>query len=62
MSLISKLPQVGTTIFTTMSKMAQEENAINLAQGFPGFGSDPALLELVAKYTRGGQNQYAPMS
>jgi methionine aminotransferase len=42
--------------------MAQEENAINLAQGFPGFGSDPVLLELVAKYTRGGFNQYAPMS
>lgn len=62
MSLSSKLPQVGTTIFTTMSRMAQEENAINLAQGFPGFGSDPDLLELVAKYTRGGLNQYAPMS
>ena len=62
MSLISKLPQVGTTIFTTMSRMALEENAINLAQGFPGFGSDPVLLELVAKYTRGGFNQYAPMS
>ena len=62
MSLSSKLPQVGTTIFTTMSRMAQEENAINLAQGFPGFGSDPDLLELVAKYTREGFNQYAPMS
>ena len=62
MSLISKLPQVGTTIFTTMSRMAQDENAINLAQGFPGFGSDPVLLDLVAKYTRGGMNQYAPMS
>lgn len=62
MSLISKLPQIGTTIFTTMSKMAQEENAINLAQGFPSFGSDPSLLDLVAKYTLGGHNQYAPMS
>lgn len=62
MSFVSKLPQVGTTIFTTMSRMAQEENAINLAQGFPGFGSDPVLLELVAKYTREGFNQYAPMS
>lgn len=60
--MISKLPQVGTTIFTTMSRMALEENAINLAQGFPGFGSDPVLLELVAKYSRGGFNQYAPMS
>ena len=62
MSLIPKLPQVGTTIFTIMSRMAQEENAINLAQGFPGFGSDPILLELVAKFTRDGNNQYAPMS
>ena len=62
MSLISKLPQIGTTIFTIMSRMAQEENAINLAQGFPGFGSDPFLLELVAKFTRDGNNQYAPMS
>jgi len=62
MSLISKLPRVGTTIFTTMSRLALEENAINLAQGFPGFGSDPVLLELVAKYTRKGFNQYAPMS
>ena len=62
MSLISKLPQVGTTIFTTMSKMALEENAINLAQGFPGFDSDPTLLELVAKATLEGKNQYAPMS
>lgn len=62
MSLISKLPQIGTTIFTIMSRMAQEENAINLAQGFPGFGSDPFLLELVAKFTRNGNNQYAPMS
>ncbi len=42
--------------------MAQEENAINLAQGFPSFGSDPTLLELVAKYTQRGHNQYAPMS
>ena len=62
MSLISKLPQVGTTIFTIMSRMAQEENAINLAQCFPGFGSDPILFELVAKFTRDGNNQYAPMS
>ncbi|MDA0315697.1 MAG: methionine aminotransferase [Bacteroidetes bacterium] len=62
MPLSSKLPHVGTTIFTTMSRMAQEENAINLAQGFPSFGSDSVLLELVAKYTGGGFNQYAPMS
>jgi methionine transaminase len=60
--LLSKLPHVGTTIFTTMSKMASDEGAINLSQGFPGFGADPVLLELVAKYTLEGYNQYAPMS
>ena len=60
--LSSKLPNIGTTIFTIMSKMAQDEGAINLSQGFPGFGADPILLELVAKYTRGNYNQYAPMS
>lgn len=58
----SKLPQVGTTIFTVMSKMAQDEGAINLSQGFPGFGADPVLLDLVAHYTKSGYNQYAPMS
>ncbi|GAA0881300.1 pyridoxal phosphate-dependent aminotransferase [Algoriphagus jejuensis] len=42
--------------------MATEERAINLSQGFPGFGADPVLLDLVAKYTREGFNQYAPMS
>ncbi len=62
MSIPSKLPQVGTTIFTVMSKMAQDYGAINLSQGYPGFGSDPVLLELVAKYTLEGYNQYAPMS
>ncbi len=62
MTLVSKLPHIGTTIFTIMSKMATDEGAINLSQGFPGFGSDPVLLEMVAKYTKGGFNQYAPMS
>ncbi|TDK41914.1 methionine aminotransferase [Algoriphagus formosus] len=62
MPLRSKLPHVGTTIFTVMSQMAKDHNAINLSQGFPGFDSDPKLLELVAKYTREGFNQYAPMS
>jgi len=61
MSLSSKLPQVGTTIFTTMSSMAKEAGAINLAQGFPGFSSDPELLDLVRSYTKAGYNQYAPM-
>lgn len=62
MSTFSKLPHIGTTIFTIMSKMASDEGAINLSQGFPGFSSDPVLLDLVAKYTREGFNQYAPMA
>ena len=61
MNISSKLPNVGTTIFTTMSKMAHQYNAINLAQGFPGFESDPLLTELVSKAMRDGHNQYAPM-
>lgn len=62
MPLQSKLPHIGTTIFTVMSKLATDEGAINLAQGFPGFGADPILLESVARYTREGFNQYAPMA
>ncbi len=62
MTRFSKLPHIGTTIFTIMSKMATDEGAINLSQGFPGFGADPYLLDLVARYTREGMNQYAPMS
>lgn len=62
MTLASKLPHIGTTIFTVMSRMAAEEGAINLSQGFPGFGADPILLELVAKYTLEGFNQYSPMA
>jgi len=62
MTLASKLPHIGTTIFTVMSRMAAEEGAINLSQGFPGFGADPVLLDLVAKYTRAGFNQYSPMA
>ncbi len=58
----SKLPNVGTTIFTTMSKMAQEHNAINLSQGFPDFNPPPLLMELAAKYMQKGYNQYAPMA
>jgi methionine aminotransferase len=57
----SKLPDVSTTIFTVMSKMAHEHQAINLAQGFPGFDSDPKLQQLVAKAMSDGYNQYAPM-
>lgn len=61
MNFTSKLPQVGTTIFTVMSEMAHEYGAINLAQGFPGFDSDPKLQKLVTKAMTQGYNQYAPM-
>ncbi|WP_234734692.1 methionine aminotransferase [Tellurirhabdus bombi] len=60
--LVSKLPWVGTTIFTVMSKLATETNAINLSQGFPGFDCSPDLTALVEKYLRKGFNQYAPMT
>ena len=59
--LPSKLPNVSTTIFSIMSKMAAAYNAINLSQGFPDFESDPNLIELVAKAMKDGHNQYAPM-
>ena len=59
--LQSKLPNVGTTIFTVMSKLAADLGAINLSQGFPDFDCDPALVEAVARYMREGRNQYAPM-
>jgi methionine transaminase len=59
--IVSKLPQVGTTIFSQMSKLAAEHQAINLSQGFPDFGNDPLLPELVFKYMKEGFNQYAPM-
>jgi methionine aminotransferase len=58
----SKLPNVGTTIFTVMSRLAQEHNAINLSQGFPDFDCAPKLRELVTKYFNAGLNQYPPMA
>ncbi len=58
----SKLPHVGTTIFTVMSRLAAEHGAINLSQGFPDFDCAPELQELVAKYMRAGHNQYPPMA
>jgi len=61
MKLQSKLPDVGVTIFTIMSKLANEHNAINLSQGFPDFDVHPDLLALVDNYMRAGYNQYAPM-
>lgn len=57
----SKLPDVGTTIFTVMTRLANEYGAINLSQGFPDFDVDGGLVELVAAHMRQGRNQYAPM-
>jgi methionine aminotransferase len=57
----SKLPNVGTTIFSVMSKLAADNNAINLSQGFPDFSCDPELISLVNKHMTAGNNQYAPM-
>ncbi|WP_314439597.1 pyridoxal phosphate-dependent aminotransferase [Massilia timonae] len=61
-SLVSRLPQVGTTVFTQMSQLALEHDAVNLGQGFPDFACDPKLVELVAEAMRAGHNQYAPMT
>lgn len=57
----SKLPDVGTTIFTVMSRRARELNALNLGQGFPDYDIDPHLTEQVAAAMTAGHNQYAPM-
>jgi len=61
MQIVSKLPQVGTTIFTVMSALAKEHQAINLSQGFPDYDCSPLLRELANKYLQAGFNQYAPM-
>ncbi len=61
MTLRSKLPDVGTTIFTVMSRRGRELGAINLGQGFPDYDIDPRLSELVAQAMRDGYNQYALM-
>lgn len=58
----TKLPKVGTTIFTTMSQMANEYQAINLSQGFPNFPIDPIIEELLAKNSKENVHQYAPMA
>jgi len=60
--VVSRLPAVGTTIFTTMSRLAQECGAINLSQGFPDFSAEDVLFERVAHWMRAGHNQYAPMA
>jgi methionine aminotransferase len=58
----SKLPHIGTTIFTTMSALAAEHGALNLSQGFPNFAADPELLGLLGTFSANGFNQYAPMA
>jgi len=60
-SIGSKLPDVGVSIFAVMTRLANEHGAINLSQGFPDFDCDPALVESVAAAMRAGHNQYAPM-
>ncbi|MGH8620518.1 MAG: pyridoxal phosphate-dependent aminotransferase [Burkholderiales bacterium] len=60
--IVSKLPDVGTTIFTVMSRLAQEHNAINLSQGFPDFDCSKKLRDLVTRYFNAGLNQYPPMA
>jgi methionine transaminase len=59
--LQTKLPAVGTTIFTVMSALAAEKAAVNLGQGFPDFDCDPALVNAVTQAMQQGQNQYPPM-
>lgn len=61
-SIETKLPQVGTTIFTVMSQLAAECDAINLSQGYPDFSAPEELLNLVARHLKAGHNQYAPMA
>jgi methionine aminotransferase len=62
MNLTSKLPNVGTTIFTVMSKMAVDHNAINLSQGFPNFPVDPILIDLLKQKASDNIHQYNPMA
>lgn len=60
--LQTKLPKVGTTIFSVMSALAQQHGAVNLGQGFPDFPCDAALLDCVTRAMQAGHNQYAPMA
>jgi methionine aminotransferase len=62
MFLPNKLPFVGTTIFTVMSALAQQHQAINLSQGFPDFDCSPDLINWVNYFSKKGYNQYAPMT
>jgi methionine aminotransferase len=60
--ITSKLPNVGTTIFTTMSQLAAQTGALNLSQGFPDFDGPQALRDAVGKHIAAGHNQYSPMT
>ncbi len=60
-ALASRLPQVGTTIFSVMSALAAEHGAVNLGQGFPDFDCDPKLVDGVTTAMQQGHNQYPPM-
>ena len=60
--LESKLPNVGTTIFTVMSRLAEQTGALNLGQGFPDFEPPAAFAEALARHVKAGRNQYAPMA
>ena len=62
MQIQTKLPKVGTTIFTVMSQLAVEHGAVNLGQGFPDFAVPPLLADALARAMAEGRNQYAPMS
>ena len=62
MQIATKLPKVGTTIFTVMSQLAAEHGAVNLGQGFPDFAPPQFLVDELARAMREGKNQYAPMS
>jgi methionine aminotransferase len=61
MNIASRLPDIGTSIFSIMSKMALDHGAINLSQGFPDFGIDEKIIHMVQRYMLEGNNQYAPM-
>jgi len=61
-TLTSRLPSIGTTIFTVMSALAAEKNAVNLGQGFPDFACDPLLVDAVTRAMQQGLNQYPPMA
>jgi methionine aminotransferase len=62
LSFPSRLPNVGTTIFTVMSALATQKGAVNLGQGFPDFDCDPRIVDAVASAMRDGHNQYPPMA